>query len=31
MSRATGLNLEPRQVVLSTARDMARVARGGGL
>lgn len=31
MARATGLNLEPRQVVLSTARDMARVARGGGL
>ena len=31
MARATNLNLEPRQVVLSTARDMSRVARGGGL
>jgi DNA polymerase-3 subunit delta' len=29
--RATALNLEPRQVVLSTARDLSRVARGGGL
>jgi len=29
--RAVALNLEPRQVVLSTARDLSRVARGGGL
>jgi DNA polymerase III subunit delta' len=29
--RATALNLEPRQVLLSTARDLSRVARGGGL
>ena len=29
--RAAALNLEPRQTVLSTARDMARVARGGAL
>ena len=29
--RATGLHLEPRQVVLSTARDLARTARGGAL
>ncbi len=29
--RATALNLEPRQVVLSTARDLSRVARSGGL
>jgi DNA polymerase-3 subunit delta' len=29
--RATALNLEPRQVVLSTARDLSRTARGGGL
>jgi DNA polymerase-3 subunit delta' len=27
--RAVALNLEPRQVVLSTARDLSRVARGG--
>jgi DNA polymerase-3 subunit delta' len=27
--RATGLNLEPRQTILSAARDLARVARGG--
>ena len=31
LARATGLHLEPRQVVLSTAREMARVARSGGL
>lgn len=29
--RAVGLNLEPRQVLLSTARDLSRVARSGGL
>jgi len=29
--RATGLNLEPRQTVLSAARDMSRTARGGAL
>jgi len=29
--RAAALNLEPRQVVLSTARDFSRTARGGGL
>ena len=29
--RATGLNLEPRQTVLSVARDLARTARGGAL
>jgi DNA polymerase-3 subunit delta' len=29
--RATALNLEPRQVVLSTARDLSRMARGGAL
>ena len=29
--RAASLNLEPRQVVLSTARDFSRTARGGGL
>jgi len=29
--RASALNLEPRQVVLSAARDLARTARGGGL
>jgi DNA polymerase-3 subunit delta' len=31
LARATGLHLEPRQVVLTTARDMSRVARSGGL
>jgi len=31
LARATGLNLEPRQVVLTTARDLSRVARSGGL
>jgi DNA polymerase-3 subunit delta' len=31
MARASGLHLEPRQVVLTTARDMSRVARSGGL
>jgi DNA polymerase-3 subunit delta' len=30
-ARASNLNLEPRQAVLTTARDMARVARGGSL
>jgi DNA polymerase-3 subunit delta' len=30
-SRARALNLEPRQTVLSAARDLAAVARGGGL
>jgi DNA polymerase-3 subunit delta' len=30
-SRATGLNLEPRQTVLATARDLALVARRGSL
>jgi len=29
--RAAALNLEPRQVILSTARDLSRTARGGGL
>ena len=29
--RATGLNLEPRQTILSAARDLARTARGGAL
>jgi len=29
--RAVALNLEPRQVILSTARDLSRVARGGSL
>jgi DNA polymerase-3 subunit delta' len=29
--RAAALNLEPRQVILGTARDLSRVARGGGL
>jgi DNA polymerase-3 subunit delta' len=29
--RSTGLNLEPRQTVLSVARDLSQVARGGGL
>jgi DNA polymerase-3 subunit delta' len=29
--RAVALNLEPRQVILSTARDLSRVARGGVL
>jgi DNA polymerase-3 subunit delta' len=29
--RATGLHLEPRQVVLTAARDMAQTARGGAL
>ena len=29
--RATGLHLEPRQTVLSAARDFSRVARGGTL
>jgi DNA polymerase-3 subunit delta' len=29
--RATGLNLEPRQTILSAARDLARVARDGAL
>jgi DNA polymerase III subunit delta' len=29
--RATGLNLEPRQTILSTARDLSRTARGGAL
>ena len=31
LGRATGLHLEPRQVVLTTARDLSRVARSGGL
>lgn len=31
LARATGLHLEPRQVVLTTARDLSRVARRGGL
>ena len=30
-ARASGLHLEPRQVVLTTARDLSQVARGGGL
>jgi len=30
-SRATGLHLEPRQTILTAARDMARTARGGTL
>ncbi len=29
--RAAALNLQPRQVILSTARDLSRTARGGGL
>jgi DNA polymerase-3 subunit delta' len=29
--RATGLHLEPRQTILTAARDLARTARGGGL
>ena len=29
--RATGLNLEPRQTILSAARDLAQTARRGGL
>jgi DNA polymerase-3 subunit delta' len=29
--RATGLHLEPRQTVLTAARDLARTARGGAL
>ena len=29
--RASGLHLEPRQTVLSAARDLAQVARGGAL
>jgi DNA polymerase-3 subunit delta' len=29
--RATGLHLEPRQVILSAARDLAQTARGGTL
>jgi DNA polymerase-3 subunit delta' len=29
--RAAALNLEPRQTVLSAARDLSRVARGGAL
>ena len=30
-ARAAALNLEPRQVILGTARDLSRVARSGGL
>ncbi len=30
-ARASGLHLEPRQVLLTTARDLARTARGGAL
>ena len=30
-ARAAGLHLEPHQVVLSTARDLSRTARGGAL
>jgi DNA polymerase-3 subunit delta' len=30
-ARATGLNLEPRQTILTVARDLAHVARGGQL
>jgi DNA polymerase-3 subunit delta' len=30
-ARSTGLNLEPRQTVLSVARDLSRVARGGAM
>jgi DNA polymerase-3 subunit delta' len=30
-ARACGLHLEPRQVLLTTARDLSRTARGGGL
>jgi len=30
-ARAAGLHLEPRQVLLSTARDLSRTARGGRL
>lgn len=29
--RATGLHLEPRQTILTAARDLARIARGGAL
>jgi DNA polymerase-3 subunit delta' len=29
--RAAGLHLEPRQTILTAARDLARTARGGGL
>jgi DNA polymerase-3 subunit delta' len=29
--RSTGLNLEPRQTVLSVARELSQVAQGGGL
>ncbi len=29
--RATGLNLEPRQTVLTAARDLSRAARGGAI
>jgi DNA polymerase-3 subunit delta' len=29
--RAVALNLEPRQVILGTARDLSKVARGGAL
>src|SRR6201996_4108732 len=29
--RATGLHLEPRQTILTAARDLARTARGGAL
>ena len=31
LARATGLHLEPRQVVLTAARDLAQTARGGAL
>jgi len=30
-ARATGLHLEPRQTVLTAARDLSQVARGGAL
>jgi DNA polymerase-3 subunit delta' len=30
-ARSSGLHLEPRQTLLSTARDMAQVSRGGNL
>ncbi len=30
-ARASGLHLEPRQMVLTTARDLSRTARGGAL
>ena len=29
-ARASGLNLEPRQTILTTARDLARTARRAG-